>query len=52
MSYNLEDSQNAELIDYRKLSLNKLKNVVMEKGLVTDSSKLKKHELLKLLEIE
>jgi hypothetical protein len=41
-----------ELIDYKKLPLQRLKTIVMEKNLVEDSSKLKKHELLKLLGIE
>ena len=35
--------------DYKKMSLNKLREVVVEKGVVTDASKLKKHDLLKLL---
>jgi hypothetical protein len=35
--------------EYKKLSLNKLREVVVEKGLVIDSSKLKKNELLKML---
>ena len=35
--------------EYKKLSLNKLRDVVVEKGLVIDSSKLKKNELLKML---
>ena len=35
--------------EYKKLSLNKLREVVVEKGLVVDSSKLKKNELLKML---
>jgi hypothetical protein len=47
-----EDIKSAELIDYKKLSLNKLKSVVLEKGLSQDPSKLKKHELLKLLNAE
>lgn len=38
--------------DYKKMSLNKLRTVVVDKGLVTDASKLKKHELLKLLDSE
>lgn len=38
--------------DYKKMSLNKLREVVMEKGLIADSSKLKKNELLKLLGAE
>jgi hypothetical protein len=44
--------KNIEVLDYKKLSLNKLRSVVTEKGIVTDASKLKKHELLKLLEVE
>ena len=35
--------------DYKKMSLNKLRDVVCSKGLVVDASKLKKNELLKLL---
>ena len=47
---NLEETnKNMEVMDYKKLSLNKLKSIVVEKGLLADSSKLKKHELLKLL---
>lgn len=34
---------------YKKMSLAKLRSLVMEKGLVVDASKLKKNELLKLL---
>ena len=41
-----------DLIDYKKLPLQRLKTIVLEKKLVDDSSKLKKHELLKLLGIE
>jgi hypothetical protein len=37
---------------YKKLSLNKLKEIALSKGLVNDASKLKKHELLKLLSEE
>ena len=47
ININLEES-----VDYKKLPLNKLRSVVVEKGLVADSSKLKKNELLKLLGIE
>ena len=38
------------VIDYKKASLNKLRRIVLEKGLTDDSSKLKKFELLQLLE--
>ena len=38
--------------DYKKMSLNKLRDVVCAKGLVVDASKLKKNELLKLLGYE
>jgi len=38
--------------DYKKMALNKLREAVLEKGLVSDASKLKKNELLKLLGAE
>ena len=44
--------KNIEVLDYKKLSLNRLRSIVTEKGIITDASKLKKHELLKLLEVE
>jgi hypothetical protein len=47
ISINLEES-----VDYKKLSLPKLRSIVSEKGLSSDSSKLKKNELLKLLGAE
>jgi hypothetical protein len=37
---------------YKKMNLNTLKTTVIEKGLCTDPSKMKKNELLKLLEEE
>ena len=43
---------NKEKEDYKKMSLNKLRDLVCEKGLVKDASKLKKNELLKLLGAE
>jgi hypothetical protein len=48
---NLE-KKNIEVMDYKKLSLNKLKTLVLDKGLSTDTSKMKKNELLKLLGVE
>ena len=51
INISLEDSNN-ENIDYKKLPLPKLRSIVVEKGLTSDSSKLKKNELLKLLGIE
>jgi hypothetical protein len=38
--------------DYRKMSVQKLRTLVVERNLVSDSSKMKKPELLKLLETE
>ena len=35
--------------NYKKMSLNKLREVAVEKGLVADASKLKKNDILKLL---
>jgi len=51
ININLEET-NSESLDYKKLPLLKLRNIVAEKGLTLDTSKLKKHELLKLLECE
>jgi hypothetical protein len=41
-----------ESVDYKKLPLPKLRNIVTEKGLAADAAKMKKNELLKLLESE
>ena len=51
ININLDDSKN-ESVDYKKMSLNKLREIVTKKGLVADSSKFKKNELLKLLDSE
>jgi hypothetical protein len=40
------------VFDYKKASLSKLREIVEQKGLSGDTSKLKKQELLKLLEID
>ena len=44
-----DDSNKHKSVDYKKMSLNKLRDVVVEKGIIPDASKLKKNELLKLL---
>jgi hypothetical protein len=51
ISINLEDPH-PDSLDYKKLSLPKLRSIVSEKGLAPDASKLKKNELLKLLGVE
>jgi hypothetical protein len=51
ININLEDSH-SDSLDYKKLSLPKLRSIVSEKGLASDTSKLKKNELLKLLGVE
>ena len=38
--------------DYKKMSVTKLRDIVLEKGLSNDASKLKKQELIKLLDSE
>lgn len=43
-----EDTQ-ASKSEYKKMSLNKLREVVVNKGVVADASKLKKNDILKLL---
>ena len=55
ISINLGEEQSREdNIDYKKLQLAKLRSIVVEKNLISNSeaSKLKKHELLKLLGLE
>lgn len=42
------EETNKKSTEYKKMSLNKLRDVVIEKGLAQDASKLK-NELLKLL---
>jgi hypothetical protein len=44
----LKDSD--DIVDYKKLPLNKLRSLIVEKGLAEDASKLKKHVLLQMLE--
>ena len=39
-----------ESVDYKKLPIHKLRSLVVEKGLCVDSSKMKKNEILKLIE--
>lgn len=43
---------NKEKTDYKKLSINKLRDIVIEKGIVVDASKLKKNDILKMLGAE
>ena len=50
LSDNLEDSNN--VIDYKKMSLNKLKEIAISKGLIAESSKATKNAILKLLNNE
>jgi hypothetical protein len=46
--YDLEEVK-PDNIDYKKMTINKLREIVVQKGIVQDSSKLKKPEILKLL---
>lgn len=46
---NINVATNSGKVEFKKMSLGKLREVVVEKGLVVDASKLKKNELLKLL---
>jgi hypothetical protein len=40
------------VFDYKKASITKLREIVEQKGIASDTSKLKKHDLLKLLDVE
>jgi hypothetical protein len=46
----LEDSKESEATNYNKLSLYNLKNLVVSRGLASDASKMKKPQLVQLLE--
>uniref|UniRef100_A0A6C0D8I7 Rho termination factor N-terminal domain-containing protein n=1 Tax=viral metagenome TaxID=1070528 RepID=A0A6C0D8I7_9ZZZZ len=50
ISNNLEDSNN--VIDYKKMSLNKLKEIAISKGLIAENSKATKNAILKILNHE
>jgi len=52
LDLDLEETKNIDVLDFKKLSLNKLRKIVTEKGFVHDSSKLKKTEIFKLLGVE
>jgi len=54
IAINLGEDQPAEHVDYKKLQLPKLRSIAIEKGLTSNSeaSKLKKQDLLKMLESE
>jgi hypothetical protein len=45
----LEEKKEPDISEYKKLPVNKLKSIAIEKGIIDESSKLKKPELLKLL---
>ena len=44
----VEDNHSSKT-DYKKMSLNKLRETAVSKGIISDASKLKKNEILKLL---
>ena len=56
-SINLEDSSNIyssktmESVDYKKMSITKLREIISKQG-VSDASKLKKNDILKMLGAE
>lgn len=49
---NLEESGEKNTIDYKKMSLNKLKEIAIAKGLIGENSKATKNAILKLLGCE
>ena len=46
------EEESKEIIDFKKMSIPKLRSIVSERGLSTETAKLKKSDLLKLLEVE
>lgn len=47
-----ENDHEPNKYDYKKMSLNKLREIAVTKGVVSDASKLKKNDILKLLDEE
>jgi hypothetical protein len=45
------DTKTSEAVDYKKMSITKLREIISKQG-VTDASKLKKNDILKLLGVE
>ena len=45
----LGEAEDVPKSEYKKMSLNKLREVAVSKGVVADASKLKKNDILKLL---
>jgi hypothetical protein len=52
LNSDLEIIEENHKTDYKKLTINKLKDLVVNKGITSDVSKLKKNDLIKLLEDE
>ena len=52
MNMNMNNIEFGVKQDLRKLSLNKLREIIVEKGLTVDASKLKKNDILKMLDAE
>jgi len=50
--HDLEESKQMDITNYKKLPLNKLRELITEKGIINDATKLKKPEIYKLLGIE
>ena len=46
-----QDTENKNENDYKKMNITKLRSIVLERNLNNDPSKLKKPELIKLLDI-
>ena len=46
---NLPELDNNYKTDYKKMTINKLRDIVVSKGIIADASKLKKQDILKLL---
>jgi hypothetical protein len=49
---NLEESVESNNIDYKKMSLNRIKKIALAKGLISENSKATKNTILKLLGCE
>jgi hypothetical protein len=48
--YELDNLEKSDIVDYRKMDVSYLRTLVITRGLVSDTKKLKKPDLIRILE--
>lgn len=52
IDHDVDDADGAQDLDYKKMNLTKLREIVVKKKLTNDASKMKKNDILKILGVE